>query len=308
MPGTVLTPFAVRSLLFVPGGDERKLAKVGRYGADAVALDLEDAVPEEGKDAARALTAQAVAGEADLGGGLVTVRVNGAGTGRMEEDVAAVAHARLDAILLPKAERPEELRAADAALAGAERRLGLPAGRIGLLPIVESALGLVGCETLLLAAPARTPTAALGTADLASDLGVEPGEDGLELLFARSRLVAACRAAGRAAPLDGPHLAIHDPDGLLADSRRSRRLGFQGRVLIHPAQVEPAHRAYGELSDAEAERARRIVTAFEEAAGRGVGALRVDGAFVDRPVYLRARAALERAVTASPRPPAGGSG
>ena len=280
----------MRALLFVPGSDERKLAKVGTFGADVVVIDLEDAVADEQKVPARATTRAAVAtlGEVQA----VVVRVNAMATGTMQADIEAVTCPELGAIMVPKVEDAAALTAADAALAAAEEREGMEVGSVRLLALLETARGIVGCEAILAGAPSRTLTAVFGSGDFTTELGIEVTPQAAELAYPRARVVLAARAAGLARPLDGPFLDLRDDDGLVADSRRSRGLGFQGRVIVYPPQVAPAQAAYSELSEEEAERARRVVEAFEEAAGRGVASIRVDGRFVDLPIYRLARERL----------------
>lgn len=281
----------LRSLLFVPGSDERKLGRVASFGADVVVIDLEDAVAEDQKSAARALTREAIPG-CGAGGALVTVRVNAVGTGRMEDDVAAVLRPELAAIMIPKVQDAATLQALDRALAAAEREQGMPDGSVRVLALIETARGIAGCERILASAPARTHTAVFGAGDFSAELGVDLTRDAEELLYARSRLVVAARAAGLAKPVDGPWLDLRDTDGLAADCVRSLGLGFQGRITVYPPQVETVHRAYSSLPVEEVERARRVVEAFEEAQARGVASIRVDGRFVDYPLYRLARERL----------------
>jgi citrate lyase subunit beta/citryl-CoA lyase len=282
----------LRSLLFVPGSDERKLAKVGTFGADAIVIDLEDAVADEFKTTARQTTRGAVPGYgADQA---VTVRVNGAETGRLEDDIAAVVCPELDAIMVPKIEDTDTLRVADESLAAAERACGLEPGHVRVLALMETPRGIARCEEILDTAPARTLTAVFGLGDFSVALGVDLTDEGTELLYARGRVVVATRAAGLPAPIDGPYLRTDDMDGLLRDSRRSRALGFQGRVTVYPPQVDHVLQAYSELSDEEGERARQVVAAFEEAENRGVASIRVAGRFIDYPTYHLARAKLAR--------------
>lgn len=276
----------LRTLLFVPGSDRDKLGKVARFGSDAIVVDLEDAVADEEKTAARGVTAEALA---TLTGGdaVVMVRVNGATTGRLEDDVAAVVRPGLDGIMVPKVEHADELELADRAVAEAERAAGVEPGAIVLLPIVETPRGLVRCEQILDAAPERTLTVAFGAGDYSTEMGIDANGPGV--MYARERLVVAARAAGMERPIDGPWLELDDLDGLAADCRASRALGYQGRVIVHPPQVRPAQEAYSEISEAAAERARRIVEAFEEAEARGVASIRVEGRFIDYPIYRRAQ-------------------
>ena len=276
----------LRSLLFVPGNDERKLQKAGALGADLVVIDLEDAVAEAEKTGARE-TAAAAVGQLSADA-RVAVRVNGIETGRLQDDVGTVAAAAgLAAIVVPKVEAEDTLAIVDDLLAGSARE-------VGVLALVETPLGIARCEDILASAPPRTITAMLGVADFTAALGVDPSEEGIELLYARQRLIVAARAAGMPGPIDGPYLRLDDPDGLLADTRRSRALGFQGRVALHPRQVNPINRGYSELSDEQLAAAERIVEAFERAETSGVASIRVDGRFVDYPVYALARAKLRR--------------
>jgi citrate lyase subunit beta / citryl-CoA lyase len=286
------TDHPLRSLLFAPGSDERKLAKVGTFGADLVVIDLEDAVADEEKAGARVTTREAIPRFDE--GTAVAVRVNGVTTGTMEDDIAAVVCPRLDAIMVPKVEDAETLARADAAMADAERAAGMDVGAVRLLVLIETPLGLTRCEDILARAPERTLTAVFGAGDFTTELGVDLTPHATEILFARSRLVVAARAAGLPAPIDGPWLHLQDTTGLEADCARSRGLGFQGRVTVYPPQVEPVQRAYSALGDEEVEKLRKVVAAFEEAEAQGVASIRVDGLFVDYPIYRLARERLVR--------------
>ena len=254
----------MRTLLFVPGSDERKLAKVTSFGADVIVIDLE------------------------------TVRVNGIETGRMQDDIAAVVCPGLDAVLVPKVENVATLAEAERALAAAEREHGLAEGSVRILAIVETPLGIARCDEILIGAPKRTVTAIFGLGDFSVALGVDLTPEGTELAYARGRVIVATRAAGMVPPIDGPYLAVEDAEGLLEDCHRVRALGFQGRVAVYPPQVSVINRGFSDLADDEADRARRVVEAFEEAEARGVASLRVDGRFVDYPIYHLARRKLVR--------------
>jgi citrate lyase subunit beta/citryl-CoA lyase len=281
---------ALRSLLFAPGNHPRKLEKVGSFGSDAIVLDLEDAVADAEKSAARELVRAALPtyGESTV----VVVRVNGVDTGRLEDDVRAVVCSELDCVMVPKVERPDTLGLVDELLTACERESGLEQGRIRVLALIETAKGLVRCEEIAASAPARLYTLIFGLGDFSVDIRVDVTPEGDELLYGRSRVVVAARAAGLPSPLDGPYLDIQNVEGLERECRRSRKLGFQGRVVIYPAHVEPAQRAYSELSDEEAEQCRRVVAAFEEAEAAGSASIQVDGRFIDYPLYDRAKQKL----------------
>lgn len=280
----------LRSLLFAPGNHPRRLEKVGTFGSDAIVLDLEDAVAETEKEAAREMVREALPTYDPRI--VVCVRVNGHDTGRLEDDLRTVVREELDCVLVPKLERPETLAAVDSLLAELERERGLAEGSIRLIGIVETARGLVRCEEIAATAPPRFLTFAFGVADLSVDLRVDPSPSGEELLYARSRVVVAARAGGRPPALDGPYLDIKNQEGLEADTWRSRRLGFQGRIVIHPAHVEIVQRVFSELSDEETAFCRRVVEAFEQAEAQGLASIQVDGRFVDYPLYERAREKL----------------
>jgi citrate lyase subunit beta/citryl-CoA lyase len=292
----------LRSLLFAPGNHPRKLEKVGSFGSDAIVLDLEDAVADAEKEGAREIVRRALATYDERTA--VMVRVNGHETGRMDDDVAAIAAEELDCILVPKVERPETLQRIDALLAALERERGFSPGHVRLLALIETARGLVRCEEIAATAPPRLVTLVFGLGDFSVDIGVDISPGGEELLYARSRVVVAARAAGFPPPLDGPYLDIPNLAGLEADSRRSRQLGFQGRVVIYPGHVETVQRVYAELAEDEAEACRRTVEAFEAAEHTGSASIQVDGRFVDYPLYERARQKL-RLHEAAQRTPAG---
>lgn len=282
----------LRSILFVPGNDQRKLERANRVGADLVVVDLEDAVAESEKTAARVIARDAIRRLA--GSVTAAVRVNGPESGRLEDDIAAVIGPGLSAVVVPKVEGPGVLHRADQVLAAGESDDQRSPGTVALIALLETPLGIALCESILLEAPEHTVTAMFGLADLSAALGVDLTAEGTELLYARSRLVVAARAAGMPAPIDGPYLRVDDVEGLLADSRRSRGLGFQGRVALHPRQVDPINQAFSEITQEELEGARRIVAAFERAESGGAAAIRVEDRFVDYPVYELARAKLRR--------------
>jgi citrate lyase beta subunit len=265
-----------RSLLFAPGSDPRKLERALDAGADAVIADLEDAVAPDRKAAAREAVAAALG--ASPGPPLRLVRVNAAGTGLLDDDLAALTGVPLDGLVLPKA-TPEALDA-------------LGAGGLPVVALVETAEGLQrSAET---AAHPRVAALMLGAVDLAVELRIEPRPDGLEILFARSKLVLDSAAAGLRGPIDVVHLDVRDTAGLEAEARLARSLGFRGKPCIHPAQVEAVNRAFTPSPD-EVAHAREVVDAYDAAVAGGHGAVSVRGRMVDVPVVLRAREVLSAA-------------
>ncbi len=262
-----------RSFLFAPGNDERKLRKALGSGADAVVADLEDAVTPAEKPVARTLSARVLA-EAE-GDALRLVRVNAAGSEWVADDLEAVGSIGLDGLVLPKA---------TAAALGAVEGLGLP-----VVAIVETPAGVRGAFELA-AAPA-VEALLLGAVDLGLALGLEPREDGLELLFARSSLVVDSAAAGLRGPIDQVWTTLRDDAGLQHDCELARSLGFRGKACIHPEQVPVVNDAFSPSSE-ELARARDVVRAFEDAAANGQGAVAFGGEMIDLPVVERARQLL----------------
>lgn len=267
---------SARSFLFAPGNDERKLRKALSSDADAVIADLEDAVTPSEKGAARALAVRVLA-EAD-GDALRLVRVNAAGSEWVADDVEAVGSIGLDGLVLPKAER---------AGVDAVQGLGLP-----VVAIVETPAGLR--DAFELAATPVVQALVLGAVDLGRALGLEPREDGLELLFARSSLVVDSAAAGLRGPIDQVWTTLSDDAGLRRDCELARSLGFRGKACIHPEQVPVVNDAFAPSVE-ELARARDVVRAFEDAAASGRGAVAFDGEMIDLPVVERARQLLAEA-------------
>lgn len=259
--------------LFVPADRPERFAKALASGADRVILDLEDAVRPEAKPAARdAIRA------ADLDWTRVVVRVNPAGSANWEEDLGTVAACGAVAVMVPKAER-----AAD--LAAARERAG---GAVVLLPQVETARGLEAVDELLIAPGVNRLV--FGHLDFALDLGA--ATDWEALLLARQRLVWRSRLAGRDAPVDSvtPEL---DEDAVRDDAKRAARMGFGGKLLIHPRQVAPTAAVFSPSED-DVHWARRVIAAVE---GDSRGAVALDGRMIDKPVEDAARRILARANT-----------
>ena len=288
-----MTSASLRSLLFCPATAERPLAKLPSVGADAVAIDLEDAVTDDRKVDARAQLRAKLRSFSEV---RTYVRVNHPGTGLTEADIKGVMHPALDGIVLPKVQDVETVCDADRWLAEAERARGVTAGRTAMLILIESARGIHRAVEIL-SASERVETGILGFVDLMLDLGIDvidTSESTEELLHARSSLVLAARVAGRRAPLDGPFIDISAADAFLRQCRQARRLGFAGKMLIHPSQVPLAHTGFAPTR-AEAEQARRVVDEFRRAERRGSAAIVVDGRLVDYPVMQRAERILRAA-------------
>lgn len=280
--------WVLRSLLFVPGNRPSMIAKARDLGMDAIILDLEDAVAPDEKAGARRGVADALA-QGFPEPLVVIVRVNGLQSGLLDLDLREIVHQRLNAICLPKCDSPAAVRAADARLLLAEDRCGLPRGRLRLLPIIESARGVLDAGAIARAS-GRICAIAFGAEDFTADAGMRRTREGTELAWARAAVALAARAAG-ADPIDGIFADFRDETGLRADAGEARRLGYAGKMLIHPAQIGPVHAVFSPTLD-EVEHARRVVAAFDEAREAGSGIAVVDGAMIDRPVALRAERVL----------------
>jgi citrate lyase subunit beta / citryl-CoA lyase len=277
----------LRAALFAPGDAPERMAKAVAAGADAVVFDLEDAVAEPRKIPSRTLVAEALSGTRHEGPPLV-VRVNPADTGLLEDDLRAVSRPNLAAVMVPKVEDPAALAEVADQLAALRPARAITGDAVGLIALIETAAGVAACERIAAEAPPSTWTLAFGGVDYAADLGVDPDPAGEGLLHARARVALAARAAGLVPALDGPVLALGDEALLREDSARSRRLGFGGRLVIHPRQIEPVREAWCGLDAAGVRRARAIVAAFEAAQREGRAVAVVEGEFVDPPVYRRA--------------------
>jgi citrate lyase subunit beta/citryl-CoA lyase len=260
---------AARSLLFVPGDRPERIDKARACAADAVVVDLEDAVAAERKSLAREALAATLSRQRPL-----LVRVNGPGTDALIADAEVCRRPGIAGVLLPKAEHPEDIDRM------AELGIGAP-----VLPLIETARGFRNAEAI--AAARGVSRLVFGTLDFQLDLGIG-GDEADELLYFRSQLVLVSRLAGLVPPIDGVTPALDDDQRLRADIARARRLGFGGKLCIHPRQVAAVNEGFG-VSAAEREWARRVLSAVAAAGG---GAVAVDGRMVDAPVIERARRVL----------------
>lgn len=258
-----------RSVLYVAGGNVRALEKARSLPADAVILDLEDAVAPEAKPQARARVAEAA--RQGYGRRECIVRVNGLDTPWGEDDLRAAACAGADAILLPKVERPEQLAEAARILREAGGAAGQP-----LWAMIETPRAVLRLDDIAGGHP-QLECLVMGTSDLVKDLRARHTPGRTEVLHALSMTVLAARAHGLAA-LDGVHLALRDEAGLREACRQGRDLGFDGKTVIHPAQIDAANAAFGPSAD-EVEQARKRLAAWAAAAGQGV--VVVDGVLVE---------------------------
>ncbi len=278
----------LRSFLFAPGNHPRRVEKALTLDADAVILDLEDAVAIAEKPATRGAVVAAFAQQRT---GLLYVRVNAADTEFCYGDLTAIVRAGLDGIILPKVESAASLQTIDWLLSQLERERDLPAGGIDLIPIIETARGLGALEAIL-GAGTRVRHCAFGAGDFTLDVNMRWSRDEGELAYARARVVTASRAAGIEAPLDTVWVDLQDEAGLEASTRLALGLGFQGKMCIHPNQVPVVNRVFTP-TNAEIDFAARVVAAFAQAEKEGSAAIQLDGKFIDYPIVYRAQRTLD---------------
>lgn len=281
-----------RSALFVSGGAPEPLERFRATGADTLILDLEDTVTPARKPEARQRVAAAL--RPPLWGGTErAVRVNAPATAYFDDDLRAIVAAGPDALVIPKATSADQIREVDARVGQAEREAGLPPGSIRLLPLIETALGVLNAYPIAAAAP-RVAALLLGHVDLSRDLGLrEAGARDGTIFHARCQLVLAARAAGRDA-IDAVFMNLADPDGFRAEAREGLRLGYAGKLLIDRDQVPLVHEVYTPSAE-EVAYARRVVEAFAAQAAEGTGLFLLAGRLIDLPVVEAERSVLERA-------------
>lgn len=274
----------VRSILSVPGLRDRFIEKAASVPADIILFDLEDSVPPARKTEARERVRAALP-NFDKRGRFVFVRPNDLATGLLELDLDAVVVPGIDGIHLPKTHNPEVLRRADHYLSLLERARGITPGSIRIIAWIESAEGVANVEAICRAS-ARLIGASMGAEDYATSLGVMRTRESLEIEYARARVANAAHAAGLV-PIDCPEPDYQDLEHFERDILHARALGYRGKYCIHPSQVEIANRVFAPSADQLAW-AERVRDAYEAGEQQGLGAVGLDGAMVDRPIYVRA--------------------
>ncbi|WNF00863.1 CoA ester lyase [Streptomyces luomodiensis] len=286
----------LRSLLFVPGNRTASwLPKARAAGADAVILDLEDAVPEADRAAALDQVTNALARQADTPGGpALFVRVTPLDTWAAAEALRGICGPGLSGIVLPKVTGPDDIRLADRLLGWCEREHGLPRGHVALVPLLESARALHdahGCAAA--AGRVAYPGAITGAGgDVERAVGYRWSPQGCETHALRARVLLDVRAAGAPHPVAGLWTRVGDLDGLRAFAEQNRALGYAGMMAIHPSHVPVLNEVFAP-STAELERAARLVAAVEEAQADGTGAVTFEGEMVDEAMAATARSLLE---------------
>lgn len=276
-----------RSFLFTPGNHPRKVAKVFDAKADAVILDLEDAVAISEKVATRETVVEALQRPRTC---LGYVRVNALDTPFCYGDVVNVIGPGLDGIVLPKVECASDLHTIDWLVAQVERERGLEEGSIDILPIIETGLGHRNVDEIAHAGT-RVKRLSFGAGDYTRDMGMRWTRHESELSHARASVALASRAAGLEPPIDTVFIDLKDHEALVASTEVACDFGFQGKLCIHPAQVEPVNTVFTP-TDEEVEKARKHIAAFQEAEAAGSASIQVDGYFIDYPIVEKARRIL----------------
>ena len=278
-----------RTWLFVAGADAAAHDAATHSGADVLIQDLEDFTPPARRHEARMLAADLYSAWR-AAGAVVVVRINRLDEGGMT-DLDMVIPAHPDMVAYPKAASAGDMQALDAEITRREKLRGMPEGSITLLPICETALGVVNVREMA-AASGRVRAALLGTEDLAADLMAERGRDAIELDYARRRFVLECRAAG-IEPIDAPY-TFADVDGAVHEARFARRIGYRSKSLVRPDHAAAINAALTPSKE-ECGKARTIITAFEAARARGEERVLVGGLWIEVPMMLTAQRLLARA-------------
>lgn len=278
----------IRTALFAPGNRPDRAEKALGLDADAVIIDLEDAVPIAEKEKTRPLVRELLDKHP---GKRIYVRINAVGTPYCKEDLEAVVCKNLVGILLPMVESPEDILELDRLLTPLEKKADIKVGALEIHSICETAKGLEEIYAIASAKPENhsVTLVGFGAADYTLDLGINMTHEAKELDYPRSRIPVASRAAGIMPPLDTPWMVdLRDIDGLVADAKKAKAYGFQGKTVIHPNQIQPCNEIFSPTAE-EVAYARKVIEAFEEAEREGKAAIQLEGKFIDYPIVKRAR-------------------
>jgi len=279
-----------RALLYMPGDDWKKITKSLTLGVDCICMDMEDGVAVNRKAGARATIAKALQ-ELDFGKSEKLARINSVGSGWEKDDIAAVLPVRPDGIVIPKIESLDQIKWGSEIIEAAELRYGWPINSVRMLVGVETAKGILNLREI--ASHPRLDGIIFGGEDFAASVGATRSRDATELLYARQAVVVACAAFSLQA-IDIVTIDFKNLEVVRAEAEFGARLGFSGKQIIHPAQVEPVQSAFTPNDEAIAY-AKRIVESFEASQKEGRGAFALDGKMIDMPLLKNARKVLERA-------------
>ena len=278
----------LRTALFVPGNRPDRVDKAVKTSADAVIIDLEDAVALTEKEASRSKVRDKILEHAER---KIIVRVNSLDSPFFQGDLAEVVTGNLACLMVPKVESAAHVREINENLLKIEKEKGMVQGTVSIIPLIESAGAVQNIFQIATekTEPSRIYCVAFGAADYTLDMGIEITKGGAELSYPRARIAVASHAAGIEPPLDTPFMMdLKDMEALKVDAGRAKQLGFQGKLCIHPNQIEPCHAIFSPTKE-EILYAERVVKVFEEAEKEGSAAIQLDGKFIDYAVVERAR-------------------
>lgn len=280
-----------RSMLFLPGNTPNMLINGNYLGADAVIFDLEDAVSPSEKDAARILVRNSLR-TLDRNGVESIVRINSVDTDFWQADIAAMLPERPDLLLLPKASTPQDVLAVDAYMTQVEEKFGIEQGSVGLMLLIETALGVENAYALASCCD-RVKALFLGAEDLTADLQCKRTKEGAEIAYARARLVVAARAAGIDV-YDTPFTDVNDDEGIFTDAVCAKGYGFTGKAAISPRHIEAINATFSP-SQEEIDYAYDVIEAIRVAKEQGKGAIALRGKMIDAPIVARAQRTIAMA-------------
>ncbi len=275
----------------MPGDDLHKIEKGAGLGVDSIIMDLEDGVALGNKAAARQTIVQALQ-SVQFGRSERLVRINAIGTGLEYDDLKVTLPDHPDGIVIPKVEHAEQVQQISEQITIVERRQHWPLGVIRLLALVETARGIVNLKEIA-ASDSRLDALIFGAEDLAGDIGATRTPEGWEVFYARSAVVTHAAAFGLQA-IDTVHVNLTDIDGMVSQSEQALRMGYTGKLAIHPRQVEPITRVFTPSDDA-IRKAKQLVDAYQHHQEKGIGAFTLDGKMVDTPMLRAAQRILDRA-------------
>ena len=277
-----------RTMLYVPGNNAGMVKDAHIYRSDSVMFDLEDSVSINEKDSARLLIFNALK-TLDYEGIETVVRINGLDTPFGIDDIKAMVRAKPDIIRIPKADSAEDIKEVEALIEQEEKLVGLEPGTIKLMAAIEGPMGVINAYSIA-SASKRLVGIALGAEDYVTNMKTKRSPDGIEILFARSQIVTAARAAGIYA-LDTVYSDINNEEGFIKEVNLIKQLGFDGKSVISPRQIAPVHRIYTP-EQKEIDFAIRVLEAIKEAEEKGSGVISLDGKMVDKPIVDRAERVL----------------
>lgn len=280
-----------RSMLFLPGNNPNMLINGNCLGADAVIFDLEDAVSPSEKDAARILVRNTMR-YMDFRGCEIIVRINAIDTPYWKQDIDQILPQQPGLILLPKTGSPADVLEADAYISQAEEKLGMAPNTVGLMPLIETAMGVENAFQIA-SASKRVKALFLGAEDLTADLQCKRTKEGREIEYARTRLVVAARAAG-VDVYDTPFTDVNDDEGIAKDAAYAKALGFTGKASISPRHVDVINGVFSP-TEKEIDYAYEVMEAIELAKRQGKGAIALHGKMIDAPIVARAQRTIDMA-------------